>query len=232
MNLEKDSPVIIDFVGVGGSGKTYLSKIIMDKLDVKCILASDYKLRLFDSIKHLIINPVYFFNCLIFLYRTKQKSLKSFKRSFYALSNYKVKYEVLTRKDYKAILFDEGMLHKLRQIRRRSRLDHLGYENISVKYRNMFFGYPDVVVFVYAPLETTAKRRSERKEVCCIEAETEKLNKVDGGYDMSIEQTIEDIKKAKIELCFEAITINNKGNISSTDSTIKNIVHKVTVLLN
>jgi thymidylate kinase len=206
--MNKKYPIIIDFVGVGGSGKTYISRILREILAKQCLISSEYKLSIIDIIKYIFTHPIYVIQILIFVLTTKPKNIKSLRQSYFALFNYSIKHFVLSEKNTKYVIFDEGMLHKLRQIRRRSKKNNLSYKDINIKYRKLFFSYPHIVIFLNTPTEIILQRRIKRSNADPEIIKKEFLD-LDGNVGYSINQTEEDVKFAAKEQGFKLLIIVN-----------------------
>ena len=219
-----DNFIVIDFVGLGGSGKTYLSTLLAKRLGSRCIQASTYKLQFIDILYFILMKPTYFYHVARFIISSNPKSAKVCFQSIIKIMNYSIKYSVLTKNKSNYIIFDEGMLHKLRQIQNTSKYNDITFSNINIKYKNLFFTYPDVVVFITPPVDLVLQRKIIRDgKIMNNGSQSSSLSNKLGEYERSIQRTECDIKAACEEFGFRYIRVYNH-EYDSPEKEVEEIV--------
>lgn len=218
--------MVIDFVGPSGSGKSTLSSSLSKRLGERSVLASDLRLTKFELITYCLLHPYQTVQSILFIKSTKPKGVTNFFKNLAILIIYQAKLEKLKKKNYKYIIFDEGLLHKLRQIRRRSKRTGLSYRNIKSSFRKRFFPFPDIVILVIPPLGDLLNRYMK----CNAGIEKEKLidsfETVDGSIEKSIQTTKDDVLAASKEHEFSVVKVTNSQDIPISN-TINEVVKKL-----
>lgn len=160
---KKKTPLIIDFVGRSGSGKTYVKNEVLKHLssDYKCFDFSDYEIPLRDYFIFILTAPRAFTASLYLVFFHIPRDLK---HMFTLLKKWlvvqiKIK-KARTILDYDFVLSDEGFFKWLAIIRRLT-LKKLVFSKIPDFIKKNFF-YPDLTISVETDFYTVQKRREIR----------------------------------------------------------------------
>jgi hypothetical protein len=223
-------PIIIEFLGHGGSGKTFISKQLNNLLGKDSILAADVKINISDVLWFIVKYPLHLMDIILFILSTKQKSLNRNIRYVNLLLRYNVKIAKLKNLDKRYVIMDAGILHRFRSIRETSDINDLIYDKIKTRYRKNIFSRADVIIHVIASIETINLRKLKRR-----------YGEVDGaiiqrGLKIIKNDILErskyseyDIASAMKEQKFLYIEVDNDGNesIKKIISDIKESIYSI-----
>lgn len=207
-----NNTITIDFIGEASSGKTFISKKLVEQLGDSCYLASNYKLKYTDFIKFFLIKPLFVMYVIIIVLDMKPKSMKLLIKSILKILNYSIKHYILSKKMKEIIVFDEGILHKFRQIRGMTKMKTNNYDGII--YRRLIFSYPDIVILVAPPIDILIDRKIKRnaKHNKNFTVKSVKIKrKYEAWYNSTI-KTEHFIKSAQSEFGFIFFKIINNDN--------------------
>ncbi len=216
-------PIIIEFIGFAGSGKTFLKEQFIKEFVEESIVPDDIKLSMPDVLYYTIRNPLGVIYTVMFILSTRQKNLLKAISYIKNIVKYRIKLfkSLMLGREY--IIVDEGILHRLRMIRSTSKKYDLLYETIKPRYRKERFSHADILVHVDAPLQTIARRRLNMKNRIMNEPAIEnEISKIKDEVIMRKQYTQQDIAAARKEHNFHHLMIDN----DQTTSVI-NIISKI-----
>jgi len=190
------------------------------------VLANNLKLTKIDLITFCLAHPYQTVQSIHFIASTQPKSVSYFLKKFLNLIIYQAKLKKLKKGRANYIIFDEGLLHKLRQIRRSSKRTNLSYRDIKRSFREKFFSFPDIVVLVIPPLDILLKRCINRNSNIEKEKIIKNFKTVDGSIEKSIQITKDDVFSASKEYKFMVIEVSNGQDLPNLN-TIDEIVEKI-----
>jgi len=154
----------IEFVGAGGSGKSYMSRKLMEGINDSAIIASELKLKAPTALREVILRPSIIFYALWIIWVIRPKSIRYAKVIFLIIIRIKIRLAFLNRKGYSLVIFDEGMLHKFRQMKRWSSRINLSIMSLPARLRSFMFDNSEIVVLLNPDLEQLIKRRKHRSK--------------------------------------------------------------------
>ncbi len=209
----KRTSAIIEFIGFSGSGKTFISRHLRDELGAGCILISDVHFNALDVLSYSLTHPLSIIDTILFIKSTKQPNRALAFEHIKSIVKYTIRLHKSSKIKHKYVLIDEGMLHKLRNIRSTSTIKSLPYEDIRPRYRRQLFSKADIVLHVDAPIETIAYRRLKRKHMVPGLAElTNHIARIRPELEKRAKETLRDIEAAEAERRFQCIKIYNDDN--------------------
>lgn len=228
--LLRKMPVTIEFVGHAGSGKTFLADQLVAALREKHEVSRGMKVRGTDAVRFALFNPRLVFDLMRLVVWARPKTLKSGYKAVCKLAFYQMKRKRAERQGTGVIVFDEGMLQRLRSLRSNSNGDRVSYAEMEESLRKRLFPKPDLVVFVVASLETAAKRKVKRDATNpgCENVEQMVQRKRD-SYAASLKGTEDDILAAQREQGFCTIKLVNEEG-SAVEDNIQQMVEAVSRL--
>jgi hypothetical protein len=223
-------PLIIEFIGHGGSGKSFLSRQLCESLGEDSILFADIEITKSDVISFITKYPLLIVSIIMFVLGTRQNSLRRTIRYINMILKYNIRLSISENMDKKYIIVDEGMLHKLRSIRDTSRIKSIIYNDIKAEYREKIFSHADIVIHVVASVETINIRKLKRYygEVDSAMIR-EGLEIIKDDIVNRAQYTERDIAAAMNEHEFTYIKVDNDGNgmINNMISEIKECINNL-----
>ena len=220
-------PTILEFIGFAGSGKTFISRRLRDELGEGCVLISELEVGALDVLSFSVVHPLSVVYAILFIVSTKQPNRKLALGYIKEIIKYRLRIDKAMRSKHKCLLIDEGMLHKLRNIRGTSTISNLTYNDIRLSYRRDLFSKANIVVYVDAPLATIAYRRLKRRNAS---PDLSLMNKQIAHIKLEVEKrrkgTEQDINAARNEHSFEYLEVYNKEN-ESVDAIIRVIKNRL-----
>jgi deoxyadenosine/deoxycytidine kinase len=218
-------PIIIELVGAGGCGKTYIASKLAEKLKYRCVISKDIKIDWGLVIGFISRNVIKTLNVLIFIFNCKQRSIRDYRASIVTVLTYQLRKYYALRNGIPIIIFDEGLLHKFRRIRARSRIHDLSYRSLNAKLRKMIFSPLDILVLINCNVEVVAKRRIEIRKTSTQDEDYRgyMLSMKDSFY-RSAQMTEDDINSASREIGFKTIIIDNSSD-TLVDEEINRIIN-------
>lgn len=156
----KSDTVIIEFTGVGGSGKSYISKALTSVLGSSCVHSSEIRLTSSDVFIYVITRPRRLISIIEFIRFLSPINLSACWMIFRKILVHQMRIEkVLGMKRY--VVVDEGFLHALRLFRKVSRRK-VFYEDIPSRIQaNMLLRY-NFIIHLAVSFEVVHKRRLKR----------------------------------------------------------------------
>lgn len=184
----KKKCIIIECVGIGGVGKSFVSQQLNKELD-RSVLANNVQPSIVNHFQFLLSN----LNLCIFIIDTVLH-LKLRKKLFYILTIllYYDKLFFCKRKNFKYIIFDQGIFQVLRSIRRQSPAS----QQLDNVYKNLF-PHLDIIITVLADYDTIIERRRKRDNKVIIGKQYKNRSEAYKSFDESMNMTIQDINKVK-----------------------------------
>jgi len=110
--------IVIEFTGYAGSGKTYICERLTETFGKYSAVPSSIRVSIFDVIFYTIRYPYSTLITILFVFGTKQNNWSRNILFIKKILKYNIKLMKLSRSNVKYIFVDEGMLHRLREIRR------------------------------------------------------------------------------------------------------------------
>lgn len=155
----------VEFSGLAGAGKSYVSKRLKRKLEQRGIVVED-TVSVKVSVVFALINLPLFITCLFWIIKSKPASFAGFYGA--AVGWYKTQLKI---KRFRAVsgvcLIDEGYVHRFREIRRESRKRNL---RLSDHYSSDFVT-SDFLVIVNSDAASISARRAVRDDLIITPAQ-------------------------------------------------------------
>jgi deoxyadenosine/deoxycytidine kinase len=210
--------IVIEFVGAAGCGKSHITDRLVEKLGTRCIASKNVKISWLQILGYIARNINYTVQTCRFILQCRQKSYLNFRDSFTSVLIYQARVNIANRTGIPIIVFDEGILHKFRQIRNRSKISDLLYRSVDEEMRKLIFSIPDLVVLVKCTAETVAKRRIQSGKVAYREKDYRHyVTEMNDSFYKATLHTDDDITSAKKELGFRSLIIDNDTHSSISD---------------
>ena len=223
-------PIIIEFVGHAGSGKTYLAKRLSDVLGDECISIEGFPMRMSDALLFIAMNPGKVVLIFKYILSSKQINVTYFMKSLRKMLVYYVKLETAMRKQAKYIIISEGVLKIFNDIRSTSAIRNMTYTHVPQSIRNRIFASPHLVIFVFSSLEVVAKRLLLREKAIVTEGDIKnEMNRIGNNFLSSVIDNTNNINAAKEEHEFRVLELSN-SQPCLTNRAIDRIVEKVSCL--
>jgi len=160
--MEKKKPVIIDFVGKSGAGKTFVKNQLLKHMtaDRTCFDISDIKITAKDCFAFFLTAPKTCLASLALIFFNIPNSyysmLKLLKKWFTA----QIKIQKASTLNHDVVLNCEGLFIRINWIRKRT-LKKVTIETMPDSIKKKFF-YPDITIFVTADFDLSEHRRLQR----------------------------------------------------------------------
>lgn len=217
------APITVEFVGHAGSGKSFLREKVVAALSESNQVAGRHRLRFLDLCLFGVRTPGTLSDILRLVLSSRPKNPRWAFTAMLKIVVCQIKMRNAIREGGGTVVFDEGMLHRLRMLREGSRGEGPSYESIDCNIRQRLFSYPDLVVFVVASLETMANRKVARDGTAKTgEGFDEMVRRKRSNYAASLEATERDILEAQREHDFRFLKITNE-----TESSVKENVETI-----
>lgn len=211
-------PIIIEFVGFAGSGKTFIREQLINTFGEESIVPADIKLSISDVISYTLKNPFGVLYTIMFIISTRQNNVKQAITYVKNILRYRIKLFKSIESGKKYVIVDEGIVHRLRMIRSTSNKSGLSYDTIKPRYRKDIFSHADIIVYVVAPLKTIAQRRLYRKKRITNESSIKiEISKIKDEVMIRNQDSEYDIIAAMKEHKFHYIKVNNDHTVSIND---------------
>jgi len=159
---KKDKPVIIDFVGRAGAGKTYVKNQFFRRLssDYRCLDLSDTDVTIGDYCNFIISAPSAFIASLSLIFFNIPRSYLSMLKLFRKWFACQIKIRKASTLNYDFVTNDEGLFIWWGWLTDLT-LRKITFERLSDRMKRSFF-YPDITVFVTADFSLSEFRRKRR----------------------------------------------------------------------
>lgn len=209
---------IIEIVGAAGCGKSFIAQKLSEHLKSKAIVNTDIKL---SPIKAVGITLINMHKVLLLFYMigiSNQSTLKIYWRLFIKQYLYLIKKEYIKRynNDITYVIIDEGFLHRIRRIRRYSKINDWGFKSIPNIVKTNVINDIDVVIYVKCDSCISNKRKLNRGRGLEVDK---------SRYEMAMVKYRSDIIEAKESIGFYLIEVDNTGN--NIDEKIYNILNEI-----
>jgi cytidylate kinase len=216
-------PVVIEFLGHAGSGKSYLASRLAESLGDQCVATESLRMGLRNVVKFAVANPGKLALISKYVLFCRQANARTFFKSLRRVLVYHVKLDMALGQKKRFVIIGEGALKVFNDIRTTSSRENLAYEDIPPSIRMKMFSYADVVVFVFSSLETVARRLALRENpAATVEEVEEHLARIQGNFHSSIRDNRSNIQAAMGDQIFTLIEIEN-GESGIIDVAIENL---------
>ncbi len=179
---------IIEFTGLAGSGKSYLKGLLNKELETKGIETNNEQLGFLDFFQ--LRSWVVIYYSLKTIIRSKPKSLRCFLKSFI----YWLKVQLVfakTRMKGGVLLVSEGVVHKVRLLRRNSKYRFMLKDLEKDELNNIVL--PNMVVLVNAD-ESDIKQRRLKRDNINLESMREAIKRIElTKTDMAVLETTQNV---------------------------------------
>lgn len=149
-------PLLVEFIGASGAGKTFLATKVISILADRGLPVTNFK---HIEIKCTASNMLRAMRAAIIALRIKPKTLRGYVDTVFRLALHGIHYDVCRGID-RINVSDDGIFHKMRSMYRNSRLSSM--EEVSDRIFS-YVAVPDMIVVIEAGAEEIYARRSKRK---------------------------------------------------------------------
>ncbi|TYQ15958.1 UNVERIFIED_CONTAM: adenylate kinase [Acetivibrio alkalicellulosi] len=147
--------MVIEFIGIAGTGKTTVLDSFISLKDISGIKLTNLSIYRNTSIKEKIFTIL---KAIYLTYKLKPINIKGGIKILKLLCSYILKIKAIDNKQ-QIYFLDEGILHKTREINRHCKCDNMK-EIINVIQKKIYI--PDCIVVLEADADTIYERRLKR----------------------------------------------------------------------
>ena len=216
---EKPEPIVIEFLGHAGSGKTFFLDAFADNLGEECIALDRFSLSASKSLWLACRHPYKMSLGVRFALAFRHQDWRGLMSSVKGVLAYICKREWAVAANPKYVVASQGLLKILNDMRSRCVGGDRSYTELPLSVRNALFEGFDIVVFIFAPVDVVAKRLILRAGGNASEDEVQRtVEKIRANFHLSVRDNRKNIADARQEHEFRVIEIENAEDRSSEEA--------------